>query len=238
MSITQSSLQIPFDLRPRTALGREDFLVAPCNRDAVGWIDRWPDWPAPVLVLHGPAASGKTHMAAVWKDMADAVWVDAKLLATQDANQISGTGKNIVIDHLDPWVGDVDSETTLFHLYNQMKDRGGSVLVTMRAAPGQIDFVIPDLSSRMRAAPAVAIQPPDDTLLASLLVKLFSDRQINVAADVIAYMLPRMERSFAAAHHLVERTDHRALSEKKPVTIPLIRHVFSMQDEEGSVNPS
>ena len=227
----QPARQIPLDLRPRTALGREDFMVAPCNRDAVAWIDRWPDWPAPALVLNGPASSGKTHLAAVWKDMAKAVWVDAATLATQDANNITGGGAHVVIDHFDPWVGDRAAETTLFHLYNQMKEQGRSILITMRAAPGQVEFALPDLSSRLRAALAVAILPPDDTLLAALLVKLFSDRQVNVGADVLAYILPRMERSFAAARDVVERADHLALSEKKPVTIPLIRQILAAQDE-------
>jgi DnaA regulatory inactivator Hda len=228
--MTNPVQQIPFDLRPRTALGREDFMVAPCNRDAVGWIDRWPDWPAPAFVLYGPAAGGKTHLAAVWKSMAGAAWVDASELAQQDANVLSALAPHLVIDHLDPFIGDRAAETTLFHLYNQMKERGSSLLITMRAAPGQIDFVIPDLSSRLRAAPAVAIEPLDDDLLAALLVKLFSDRQVTVGADVIAYMLPRMERSFAAARDIVERADHLALAQKKPVTIPLLRQIFSAEE--------
>ncbi len=223
--------QIPLDLGHRVALGREDFLVAPCNADAVGWIDRWPVWPAPAFVLHGPAASGKTHLAAVWKNKAHAAWVDAADLTDHDANELAALADHLVIDHLDPWIGDRAAETTLFHLYNLMKERGTSLLVTMRAAPGQIDFVLADLSSRLRAAPAVTIQPPDDTVLAALLVKLFSDRQLNISADVIAYMLPRMDRSYAAARDLVARADHLALSEKKPVTIALLRQVLATQPE-------
>lgn len=222
--------QIPFDLGHRIALGREDFLVAPCNHDAVGWIDRWPAWPAPAFVLHGPAASGKTHLAAVWKNMAKAAWVDASSLVTQDANDLAALSQHLVIDHLDPWIGDRTAETTLFHLYNLMKERQTSLLITMRAAPGQIDFILPDLSSRLRAAPAVSIQPPDDTVLAVLLVKLFSDRQLNIGADVIAYMLPRMDRSYAAARDIVASADRLALSEKKPVTVSLLRQILATQE--------
>lgn len=221
--------QIPFDLGHRTALGREDFLVAPCNQDAVGWVDRWPGWPATALVLYGPAASGKTHLAAVWKNQAESAWVEAAALGSQDANELAAQADHLVIDQLDPWIGDRAAETTLFHLYNLMKGRGTSLLITMRSAPGQIEFTIPDLASRLRAAPAVSIQPPDETLLAALLVKLFADRQLNVGADVIAYILPRMERSFAAARDIVAQADHLALAEKKPVTIPLVRQILSAQ---------
>ena len=36
----------------------------PGNREALAWIDRWPDWPAPALALGGPAGCGKTHLGA------------------------------------------------------------------------------------------------------------------------------------------------------------------------------
>jgi len=226
---TAPAQQIPLDLGHRTALGREDFLIAPCNQDAVGWIDRWPTWPAPALILQGPAASGKTHLGAVWKNTAKAVWVDAAQLAGGDAHDLAGAG-HVVVDHFDPWIGDRDAETTLFHLYNTMKDRGTTLLLTMRTAPGQIAFSLPDLSSRLRAAPVASIQAPDDTLLAALLVKLFADRQLQVTADILTYVLPRMERSFAAARDVVERADQLGLAEKKAITVSLMRRVLSGQD--------
>ena len=100
-------------------------------------------------------------------------------------------------------------------------------MITMRMAPSITDFVLPDLASRFRAAPSVAIHAPDDMLLASILTKLFADRQLSVSSDVIAYLLPRMERSFMAAQDLVERADCRALSEKRGISVPLMRLVLS-----------
>lgn len=223
----EKTSQIPLDLGHRTALGRDDFLVSPGNRDAVGWLDRWPDWPAPALVIYGLPASGKTHLAAVWRDRTKAAWIPAQDLAGTGADRIAASASHFVIDHLDPWIGDRAAETTLFHLYNILKERGSSMMVTMRAAPGQIDFAIADLSSRLRAAPAVPIAPPDDALLAAVLVKLFADRQLHIGDDVISYILPRMERSFAAARDLVARADHLGLAEKKPVSIALMRRVLS-----------
>jgi chromosomal replication initiation ATPase DnaA len=219
--------QTALNLGHRTALGRDDFLIAPCNQDAVAWLDRWPDWPAPALVLHGLPASGKTHLAAVWRDHTKAGWIDASELGTLGAETLAARAGHLVIDHLDPWIGDLAAETTVFHLYNMMKERGTSLVVTMRAAPGQIAFALPDLSSRLRAAPAVSVAPPDDTLLGAVLVKLFTDRQMTIGADVIAYVLPRMERSFSAARDIVERADRLALEQKKPISVSLLRQVLS-----------
>lgn len=225
----QAGAQIPLDLGHRVAFGREDFMVAPCNRNAVDWIDRWPGWPAPVLVLYGPAGSGKSHLGAVWTERSGAAWVDAALLGRSSGQEMAAMGTHLVLDHPDIWIGDRAVETELFHLYNIMRERGGSILATMRLSPAQMDFSLPDLASRLRAAPAVGIDPPDETVLAAIMVKLFADRQIDVGVDVLSYVLPRMERSFAAAHALVDAADRLALAEKRAVTLPLMRRVLSGQ---------
>ena len=218
--------QLIFDLGHRTAHDRQDFLISSANQDAVGWIDQWPNWPAPALIIHGPAASGKTHLAAVWSNQTGAKRIHSDILAEKEADEIAGLARHLTIDPVDLWIGDKDVETTLFHLYNIMKEEGRTLLLTMRMAPSRADFAIADLASRLRAAPVVTIQPPDDPLLAALLVKQFSDRQLQISADVLQYILPRMERSFSATYQLVDKIDKLALSEKRSISIPLIRRIF------------
>lgn len=228
--------QIPLDLGHRPAYGRADFLVTPANAAAVGWIDRWPAWTAPALIIHGPASCGKTHLAAVWRDRADAAFVPMEDFGSLNAAEIAARGRHLVLDHIDPWLGDRAAETVLFHLYNMLKEENRSLLLTLRVAPARLNFALPDLASRLRAAPAVAVDAPDDALLGAVLVKLFADRQLAVGHDVLAYILPRMERSFAAAHDLVGAIDRLALAEKKPVSVPLVRRVFlraDMPDDQG-----
>lgn len=230
-SNTSNIEQIPLDLGHRPALGREDFLIAPPNADAVEWIDRWPEWPAPALVLYGAPASGKSHLAAVWQSKTNAATVDTTTLSAQSADKISALGEHLVLDHIDPWFGDRAAETTLFHLYNIMKEEQRTMLLTMRMAPTHVPFCIPDLASRLRAAPAISIQTPDDMLLSAILVKLFADRQLQISHDVIMYLLPRMERSFAAVYDLVEAADKLALAEKRAISVPLMRRVLLERSE-------
>src|SRR3546814_4523758 len=66
----------------------EDFLVADSNAEAVGWLDRWPDWPAPALVIHGPAGCGKTHLTQVWRARSRAVPLAAEELAGADLGAV------------------------------------------------------------------------------------------------------------------------------------------------------
>ena len=229
--MSNTAQQIPLDLVSRPALGREDFLIGACNQSAVSWIDSWPDWPAPVLILCGPAASGKTHLAAVWRERAGAENIRPEMLLSRSAEQIAAVSSGLIFDGIDLWLGDIEAETTLFHLYNIFKEEGRTLLITTRMSPSEADFAIPDLASRLRAAPAAEIRPPDDAVLAAVLIKLFHDRQIAVNDDLIKYILPRMERSFAAAHELVERADKMALAQKRGISIPLMRLVMAdMQD--------
>ncbi len=229
--IRSDARQIPLDLGFRQAYGRSDFHIGDSNKDAVGWIDRWPEWGAPAFILHGPAASGKSHLAGVWQKSSGAVPIKPEQLLESSAQDLCAYGSAFMIDGLDPWLGERGAETTLFHLYNMLKESGRSMMITMRMAPKHADFIIPDLASRLRAAPAVSIHPPDDMLLASVIIKLLSDRQLSPANDVISYLLPRMERSFAAARDIVAYADQLALAEKKPISVGLMRRVLNdLQD--------
>jgi DnaA regulatory inactivator Hda len=232
MQSIRSPQQLPLDLAMLPAMGREDFLIGPENREASGWIDSWPEWPAPALILSGPAASGKSHLLAVWREMSKAALIDPKELTSQSAEDLANRGEHLAIDGVDPWIGERAAETTLFHLYNICKENGRSLLISMRAAPARIDFAIADLASRLRAAPVALIHPPEDALLAALLIKQFHDRQITISEDVIHYILPRMERSFDAVRDIVETADRLALAEQRRISVPLMRTILSQMHSE------
>ena len=220
-----------FDWGVRPALGRQDFLVAPCNEAAVAWLDRWPDWPAPALVIHGPPGSGKSHLAEVWCRRSGAEIVQAMHLSEVPPD--AGEAPALVIDGLD---GPVD-ERALLHTYNAIAERDGHLLLTALAPPARWPLALPDLASRLRLAPAVALGLPDDALLAALMLKLFADRQITVAPEVPAYVVPRIERTFEAVARLVERLDRAALAEGRAVTVPLVRAVLALDEGEDGARP-
>ncbi|HXR87106.1 MAG TPA: DNA replication protein, partial [Stellaceae bacterium] len=96
-----------------------------------------------------------------------------------------------------------------------------------REPPARWSIRLADLRSRLVAAPAVAVDAPDDALLGAVLVKLFTDRQLRISEDLIAYLLPRIERSFAAAQAIVAALDQAALADQRAVTVRLARDILS-----------
>jgi chromosomal replication initiation ATPase DnaA len=106
----------------------------------------------------------------------------------------------------------------LFHLLNLTREKGYSILITSRAAPGDVDITLPDLRSRLRALPLAMIEAPDEALLRAVLVKLFADRQLDVEPHVIGYLALHIDRSMQAANEVVAEADRLALAKQRRVS--------------------
>ncbi len=224
--------QLSLGFEPRPALGGDDFLVAPCNAEAVAWLDRWPDWPSPVLVIHGPAGCGKTHLCQVFLAATGGRALAATEIGAEPADRLLGDAPAIALDEADLVVA-AGREEDLLHLYNLAAERGCRLLMTADTAPARWGMKLADLRSRLTAAAAVEIGPPDDPLIAALLVKLFADRQLRVDEAVVTFLLTRIERSFEAVRRVVEAIDAAALAERRKITVPLARAVLQNL-EDGS----
>ncbi len=216
---------LPFERWP-PGLGRDAFLVTPSNEAAAAWIDRWPDWPGPALALHGPSGSGKSHLAAVWRQRAGAGLVEAPMLDDRLAAELAGTHAALVVE-----AADQASETALFHLYNMMAERRGHLLLVAREPPARWMVRLPDLRSRLGTVPLAPIGAPDDQLIRAVLIKLFDDQQLKVAPEIIDFLALRMERSFAAAERVVAAIDRDSLKRRRPITVPQVRAVLERLDD-------
>jgi chromosomal replication initiation ATPase DnaA len=206
--------QLTFALPHADNFSRDDFLEGPANAAGLALIDSWPDWPNRTMMLIGPEGAGKSHLAAIWAEMSGARAVAADNLTAATVPAALATGA-LVIENLDPVRAD---EKALFHLLNLAREQGAYLLLTSRRSATAIDNGLRDLRSRLRAIPVVELSAPDDQLFRALLVKLFADRQMSVDEAVIAYLVNRIERSYAAAREAVEHLDAESLRLGRPVT--------------------
>ncbi|MDX2259005.1 MAG: hypothetical protein NW205_08825 [Hyphomicrobiaceae bacterium] len=206
--------QLTLDLAHRPALGAEDFLVSRANTLAVDLIDGMAGWPHGAALVCGPAGSGKSHLASVWRHRTGAAMIAASA-AGHDAAVLLEQSGALVVEDLDLGIAD---EQALFHLLNLCRQGRGVVLATSQVAAGLLDIRFPDLNSRIRALPQAVIEAPDDALLKAVLVKQFSDRQLLIEPAVVDYLVARIERSMAAARLVVAEIDGLALAMQRRVT--------------------
>jgi len=216
--------QLTFDLPVRTALAREDFFVSPSNAAALALISS--DWPGGRMVLVGPAGSGKTHLARVWAHDTDAAFLAASDLPGSIDAFLADTPSAVVVEDIDKVAGRAGQQEALFHLLNAQAGQGGRILLTTTTPPQQAGFTLPDLLSRLQGAASAHLDPPDDALLGAVIVKLFRDRQMDIAPEVVSYLVARIERSFEAARKTVDQLDHMALTERRAVTRPLVNRLL------------
>jgi chromosomal replication initiation ATPase DnaA len=182
----------------------------------------WPDWPSPFVLVHGPASSGKTHLAAVWAFDEGALVVDAARLSVD----WHADARLVVVDGLER----LGSEEALFHLANAIAERGGALLLTSRLPAAGLEFGLADLRTRLKSAVSVGIGPPDEAFLSELLTVLAEEAQIAIDPAVAAYCIARMERTHEAAVNLISALNRRSLALKGPLTQKVAAEVL---DELG-----
>ena len=210
----QLSLNLPYCI----AYGRDTFWVAPCNEQAVAWIDKYPDWPVPAVFIYGSAGSGKTHLVHLFTEEV----IDGRTLTSDFRPPFQ---KKIAVENVDK----LASEEALLHLFNFIKELGGNLLLTSRTMPR---FSLPDLQSRMALLPKIEISMPDETMIQMVAKKAFEDRHILVEENVLSYLSTHLTRSFPLVQKAVELADKKSLSEGRKITIPILKSVIDELKQE------
>lgn len=224
--------QIPLEFPHRPSLGKEDFLVAKCNVEAVQMIDSWPNWPHFAICIYGSEGCGKTHLANVFSHNVSAFenypyripCVQAQDINLESPHKLFSRHHCLIVENLTRKI----NNEAIFHLYNLFRNEGGNILFTADQAPARMNFPLPDLQSRLNIMPSIEIKAPDDDLLSALILKLFTDRQIMLTPELIEYIVANMQRSFAYARKLVDEIDRISLSRKRAVTIPIIKDAMEV----------
>lgn len=188
--------QIALPLNWPVADGDEDFLVSEANRMAFDHFKRWSMWPVAATLLTGPRKSGRSLLGRIF---------------------VRKTGGRLFDDAED------HDEEALFHAWNAAQEERRPLLIVAASPPPIWEVALPDLRSRLAATPHVHIDQPDDTLLGGLILKLLGDRGVAAPAELVEYLVPRVERSYVAVQQVVDLLDRALLSHHRRMTVPMAR---------------
>lgn len=182
-------------------------IVGTSNADAVRYLRHVATWPVRTAVLTGPRGSGRSLMG--------------RLFARK-------SGGRVIDGHASV------SEEEIFHAWNAAQASGTPLLIIADAPPSEWAIALPDLASRLRAVPVLTIGEPDDCLARDLIDALFAQRGMAISPDVAAYVVPRMERSYAMIHRVVAALDAASLEKGRAISIRLTRETLLSQ---GLIDP-
>lgn len=211
--------QIPLPLAHERDLAAAPFVVSPTNAQALERLKSPASWPGGVLAVVGPEGSGKSHVARRWATQTDATALSANSMSDEI------TSGAVLIDDANNWA---DSEG-LFHLINRAATGEINLLLTGRTAPASWETPLPDLRSRLNAIEVVALLEPDDQVLKAVLEAQFEARGIRPARDLIPYLMPRMERSYAAAARVAAVLDEAGGERRREINRALAVEALAVE---------
>lgn len=205
----------------------EDFLVSDANRDAYHFVLHPENWTMTYALLSGPEGSGKTHLATLWAEQERAALIQAAALNDAVLQEWSRRPRPLAVDHI---TGAAD-ETALFHLLNLSKETETPVLLISREEYLS-EARLPDLKSRLLAAPKASVGQPDAELLRVLFMKHFSDRQLHLSPDILQYLVNHVDRSGKAVKETVRVLDEHALEKKQKISLSFVRNYLHSRPQK------
>jgi chromosomal replication initiation ATPase DnaA len=185
---------------------RESFIVGISNEAAVRRIEAFGTWQVATMILTGPRKSGRSLFGRIFAQRAGAVLID-------DA--------------------EMRDETIIFHAWNDAQVRRQPLLLIADAPPPVWSVRLPDLRSRLAATPVVSFGDPDEQLIGDLITHLLERRGTVATPELIAYLMPRVERSHHAILTLIDRLDAASLARRRAMTVPLARDVLAVDEREA-----
>ena len=212
--------QLIFDLPTSENYNPQDYFVSSSNNNAAKLIKIFPEWHNNGIVIFGPAKSGKTHIAHIWKSMANANLYDFK--SNFDINKINING-NCIFDNFD-CITEKD-EKSLFQVYNDIIKNKKFILIL--SGNDNFSVKLRDLKSRIEALNSAILINPDDKLIHAIVLKFFHDNQIIVAPDVINFILNRISRNFNEIQIFLNKLNDLSIKHKSKISIPFLNKFFS-----------
>ena len=186
--------QIALPLIPAGAGEPSSIGIGSGNRAVAEALAAPASWPFRTAILHGPPRAGKSLFA--------------RWFAAQQAGEAIDDAETL-------------DETAIFHRWNRAQESGIPLLLVVGG--GGWDIALPDLRSRMGAALQLEIGPPDDALATDLMLSHAAQRGLVLGEGAPAYLVPRMERSYAAIEKIVGEIDRLSLERQVPATLSVWR---------------
>ncbi|MEE4249317.1 MAG: DnaA regulatory inactivator Hda [Alcanivoracaceae bacterium] len=218
--------QLPLALKLRAASSLSSFIAGE-NAMLLAAVQALGHAEPGQLYLWGESGSGRSHLLEGKVRQAGdqgCLLAAAELLAlTPDVLEGLEQFRLLAIDDVDRLAGEPDWERALFHLYNRLRDAGGSLLVSARQPPGNCGFQLADLASRLAAGPIWRVVPLTEEGLLELVRQRGRAVGLEVSDDVARYLLARSTRSAAAVTALLGQLDGLAMVHQRRLTIPFIR---------------
>jgi chromosomal replication initiation ATPase DnaA len=222
-NLTNSSAmqQEIFNFHKAERLNWNDFIESDENHDAILCLAKWPEWNSNGIIIHGESGTGKTHLAALWSQSADAIYVLKESLK-HSPRDLFDAENNFVIDNFEDFID--SNYDWMFHFLNIIKEKNRFFLLLSRLHPSLWNIELEDLRSRLLAMPAIGISAYQDDMLLKVSQKIAKDLEITIPDDAVKYILNTTERRISSIANILKKLDKLSLQQKKPLSLAYVKN--------------
>ena len=220
--MSQLSFKFPF----KTTYYENDFYVSSNNFAAYQLIESWPEWVDNNVNIFGTNGCGKTHLANILKKKLNSILVTSKNFDEEVLLDLKN--KDCLI--IDEYENDIE-EKLLYSTLNFSKQFNKYIVINSLEPIKKNKIQLKDLKSRFDSFLDVGIDLPTDDLIRVILVKSFSDKQINVNVKLLEYISNNIDRSYEKIFQFIKNIDIESLTTGKSININLVKKVLKNNNE-------
>lgn len=223
--------QLLLDVLPAPAPTLQNYIAGP-NGEALAAARALT--PGRALYLWGAAGCGRSHLLKGLATAPGAVYIDARQSARalrQLANADSAAAMPPVIAVDDVHDMDDARQAGLFALYNRWRECAATSRAFALAVAGdRAPISMPlreDLRTRLGWDLVLRLEPLSDADKLAALSAQATERGLQLAPEVIQWMLTHCERDIRKLAVLLDALDRYSLATGRPITIPLLRAMLA-----------
>jgi len=216
-----NQLLLKFDLKQNYK--SEDFYVNKSNFFAFNIIEKWPKWEKNILNIYGEKHCGKTHLSNIFKKKYKALKIQANKFTNESLKEFK-LFENLILDDFDVNI----DERLMYTLFNIADQDNKFILINSLFPISELHFKLEDFISRTKNCIFAKIENPDDELMFAILLKNFSDRQINVDKKLIDFIIKHIDRSYGKIYEFVYKLDEISLKKKKSIDFKIIKEALKV----------
>ena len=222
--------QLTLDVQLKDTCSFENYIVDD-NPEAVASLRQMVTGEAPshLLFLWGADGSGKTHLlqaACRLKSPSGeaAVYLPMRDLVSHSPSVLEGLTHcaAVLLDDVDALAGNDQWERALLAMYEELYEHV-PIVVSARANARNVGFNLPDLVTRLGSGLVYQLSVLDDEGKQRAIKQRARARGLEMADEVIRYVLSRYSRDMHALFDLLDRLDKASLSTQRRLTIPFIQ---------------
>lgn len=158
------------------------------------------------IYLWGAQGSGKSHLLHACERIAKQL--DLPLCIADDTHLL-----------------DEEAQIALFDQFNQLRASGGILISSGIAAPTQMNLR-DDLATRLAWGLVYQLHPLTDEEKAQALRTHATERGMRLPDEVVEYCLRYLRRDLPTLMAVLDALDVWSLTEKKPVTVPMLKKLL------------